>query len=286
MNVDMNRTVSIIVPCFNDGQYLREAVQSAEKCQKKDACEIIIVNDGSSDGMTLEILRDMEREGHQVIHQANRGLSAARNIGIKAAGGAYILPLDSDNKIRPDYISEGIRVLEGNPRVGVVYGDCQFFGEKTGINRVPQFSLARLIQGNFIDACAIYRRLVWEEVGGYDQNMLLGWEDWEFWLRIALKNWGFCHIDAILFDYRVRENSMISKTIQHISQLCDYIFSKEELKDANAIRQRQLEVARLFNLERSPDYRLGRAVLDPLRTMRRLLKGKPADANTAKLASR
>ena len=93
--------------------------------------------------------------------------------------------------------------------IGVVYGDAQLFGESSEISRVPDFSLARLVEGNFIDACAVYRRSVWEEVGGYDENMLLGWEDWEFWLRVALKNWGFRHLDAVLFDYRVRDRYLV-----------------------------------------------------------------------------
>jgi glycosyltransferase involved in cell wall biosynthesis len=270
----MNSLVSIVIPCFNDGKYLREAVQSAERHPDRNAYEILIVNDGSSDALTLDILGGLESEGHRIINQANRGLSAARNAGIKAARGAYILPLDSDNRIRPDYISEGVRVLKSNPRVGVVYGDSEYFGDKTGINHVPLFSLGRLIQGNFIDACALYRRTVWEDVGGYDEDMRLGWEDWEFWLRIALKNWGFFHIDGVLFDYRVRGGSLVSTTIQHGGQICDHIFSKEELKNANAVRHRQLEIARLLSLERSPDYRLGHAVLNPLRKLRQLVRGK------------
>jgi glycosyltransferase involved in cell wall biosynthesis len=279
--------VSIIIPCFNDGKYLREAVQSVLQYPDRTAYEIIVVNDGSSDSITLEVLRDLEREGFRVIHQANRGLGAARNAGIKASHGSYVLPLDSDNKIRPDYISMGVRVLESNPRIGMVYGDAGYFGTKTGRRNVADFSLSRMTQGNYIDACAMFRRVVWEEVGGYDEMMpVMGWEDWDFWLRVALKNWGFCHVNAILFDYRVRENSMISKTVQNIGLLRDYVFSKEELQDADAIRQRQLEIARLFNLERSPDYRLGRAVLDPLRKIRRLLKGKPAKPDAAWPASK
>lgn len=270
---EMNPLVSIIIPCFNDGRYLREAIASAQKHPDRNAYEIIVVNDGSSDSITLEILTALEQAGYHVIHQANRGLAAARNTGVKAALGNFILPLDSDNRVRTNYIAEGVPVLERNPRVGVVYGNSEFFGDRTGINHVPEFSLAQLVQGNFIDACALYRRAVWEEVGGYDEDMRLGWEDWDFWLRVASKNWGFVHIDSVLFDYRVRQGSMISQTVQHVGQLCDYVFSKEELKDASVVRQRQQEIARLLLLEQSPDYRLGRTVLDPLRRIRRWLKG-------------
>ena len=114
----------------------------------------------------------------------------------------------------------------------------------------------------------------------------MGWEDWDFWLRVAFRNWGFYHVNSVLFDYRVRTGSMVSKTIQHVGQLCNYIFSKEELKDASVVRQRQLEIARLLSLERSPDYRLGHAVLDPLRKLRQLVKGKTRSASRGSPASR
>lgn len=266
----MSPIVSIVIPCFDDGQYLREAVESVRKHPNPTSYEIVVVNDGSTDDFTLALFPALEREGYQIIHQPNRGLGAARNTGIKASRGNYILPLDSDNKIRPDYITRGIQVLESNPRVGVVCGDAEYFGAKTGRWQVADFSLSQLVRGNYIDACAMFRRVVWEEVGGYDEAMpVMGWEDWDFWLRVALKNWGFCHINEVLFDYRVRENSMISKTSQNVGLLCDYIFNKEELKDANTIRERQLEITRLFYVERSPDYRLGRALLNPLRRIRR-----------------
>jgi len=279
----MSQIVSIVIPCFNDGQYLRDAVESIWKHPNLQSYEVVIVDDGSTDDFTLALLLALEREGHRIIHQPNRGLGAARNTGIKVSHGKYILPLDSDNKIRPDYITRGIQVLENNPRVGVVYGDAEYFGAKTGRWHVADFSLSQLVRGNYIDACAMFRRVVWEEVGGYDEAMpVMGWEDWDFWLRVAMKNWGFCHVNAILFDYRVRENSMINRTVKNVGQLCDYIFSKDELKDANAIRRRQLENTRLIQLERSPDYRLGQALLNPLRKIRQLLKGRPAKPSADK----
>jgi len=90
--------VSIVVPCFNDGRFLGDAIESAEANQSGNY-EIIIVNDGSTDAGTLELLKTIESRGHQVIHQENRGLGFSRNVGIAAARGAYILPLDADNRI-------------------------------------------------------------------------------------------------------------------------------------------------------------------------------------------
>ena len=283
----MSNLVSVIIPCFNDGQFLLEAVQSVQHYPDPRAYEIVVVNDGSCDPLTMQVLADVERENCRVIHQPNRGLGAARNAGIRSASGIYILPLDSDNRIRPEYISEGTRVLEQNPRIGVAYGDAEYFGDKTGRWKVPKFSLGRLIQENYIDACAVFRRSAWEEVGGYDEQMpIMGWEDWDFWLRLALGNWGFCHLDAVLFDYRSRGKSMIFETVKHVGELCDYIFGKEQLKDALALRERQQKIARLMTLEQSLEYRLGRAVLNPLRRFNWLLKRIAVRARDATVASK
>jgi glycosyltransferase involved in cell wall biosynthesis len=203
-------TVSIVIPCFNDGRYLSEAIESAEACPS-DQCEIIVVNDGSTDSGTLEVLSGIEQRGHRVLHQRNRGLAAARNYGISSARGGYILPLDADNRVRATYVERGMEIFEREPGVDVVYGDAEYFGAWTGRNRVPEFNLGRLLAWNYIDACAVYRKSAWERCGGYDENMpTQGFEDWDLWCRIALSGGGFRHVDEVLFDYRVRSDSMSS----------------------------------------------------------------------------
>ena len=202
--------VSIIIPCFNDGKFLPEAVQSAEPCQKS-GCEIIVVNDGSTDRATLEALAAIEQRGHQVLHQENRGLGSARNRGISAARGRYILPLDADNRLRPAYPVQGVKILDRDPAIDVVYGDAEYFGAKTGRNHVSDFDLRRLLSWNYIDACAVFRKSAWERCGGYDEKMpSMGYEDWDLWCRVALGGGGFYHVDEVLYDYRVRQDSMSS----------------------------------------------------------------------------
>jgi GT2 family glycosyltransferase len=116
----------------------------------------------------------------------NRGPGAAWNTGIRLAKGEFILPLDSDNRLRGVYLDEGVSLLKNNPSVGVVYADAEYFGERSGRWYVPDFNLLSLIRMNFIDACALYRKRLWENVGGYDERMLLmGLEDWDFWLRVT-----------------------------------------------------------------------------------------------------
>lgn len=203
-------TVSIIIPCFNQGELLKEALRSIESFPDKNLYEIVIVNDGSTDVSTLSILNELERQGMNIINQANKGLGAARNAGVNKANGKYILPLDSDNKIRTEVVLEAIELVETNPSVDVVYGDAEYFGEKTGTWKSSEFTLQRLMMENYIDACALFRKSTWKKSGGYDEKMpVMGYEDWDFWLRIAFSGGEFKYLDKSFFDYRYTSTSMI-----------------------------------------------------------------------------
>jgi glycosyltransferase involved in cell wall biosynthesis len=224
----MTPVISIIIPCYNQGNYLEEALQSIYQYSNKDVYEIIIVNDGSTDSATIAILKQLAAKGYKIINQANKGLGAARNAGINAAAGKYILPLDCDNKIRPEYISEGIKLLDENPQLDVVYANAEYFGEKTGVWESGEFNLQRLMLENFIDACAIFRKSTWEKLGGYDEKMpVMGYEDWDLWLRIAFQNGKFKYINKVMFDYRYSAKSMI-RSIQKdkLSAVYEYLDRK------------------------------------------------------------
>lgn len=203
--------VSVIIPCFNDGGFLEEAIASVETCPDP-IYEIIVVNDGSTDPSTLNILRDLTSKGYKVINQQNRGPGAARNTGIRQAQGEYILPLDADNRIRPAYIYRGIEILDRYPDVAVAYSDVDHFGEKTGAKQIPDFCLSSLVVDNYIDNCAVFRKSAWAQCGFYDEEMpYYGQEDWDLWLSIAKKGFRFYHIPEVLFEYRVRADSMIQQ---------------------------------------------------------------------------
>jgi glycosyltransferase involved in cell wall biosynthesis len=202
--------ITLIIPCFNQGDLLKEALQSLEECDKS-LFEIIIINDGSTDELTNNTLKELADDGINVIFQSNTGLGQARNNGIKEAKGKYILPLDSDNRIRAEYLTKGIQILENDDKTAVVYGNAQLFGDKSGVLRPGKFNLQMLMLRNYIDACAIIRKSVFEEVGRYDNMKIMGLEDWDLWLRIAFAGYKFHYIDEIMFDYRVTEKSMIRK---------------------------------------------------------------------------
>jgi hypothetical protein len=199
--------LSVITPCYNHGEFLVEAVASFERNAPPEA-ELLIVNDGSTQERTLEVLAALRGAGYRVLDQPNRGLVAARNAGIEAARGGYILPLDSDNRLRAGFMEAAIARLDADPAAGVVYGDRCEFGLRSGRVRVPEFDLDRLLTGNYIDACAVFRRQAWEQCGGYDPA-LTAWEDWELWIAIASRGWRFHHLESVTFDYRVRPDSMV-----------------------------------------------------------------------------
>lgn len=203
---------SAVVPCYNQGEFLLDAIASLEACQdaliEVCAIEVVIVDDGSTEPLTQQVLGALERQGYRVLHQANAGLAAARNAGIAAATGRYILPLDADNRVRPAYFAVSREVLGRNPAIGVVYASAQVFGEETGIWVAEPFDGDRLGQANYIDACAPFRKAVWESCGGYDP-VLPAFEDWDFWLRAHHHGWQFAaQPEVIGFDYRVRSRSL------------------------------------------------------------------------------
>lgn len=200
--------VSVVTPCYEQGTLLLESIASVER-NAPPHCELIIVNDGSHQPLTLEILNLLKRGGYFVFDQENAGLSAARNKAISLARGRYILPLDDDNRLREEFLPEAIQILNDCPEIGVVYGDRNDFGLRTAIERVAEFDLDGLLDSNYIDACAVFRKQVWTDCGGYDP-LMCPMDDWEFWVHAAERGWRFHHLPRITFDYRVRPNSLIA----------------------------------------------------------------------------
>jgi glycosyltransferase involved in cell wall biosynthesis len=206
---------SIVITCYNLGAYLEEAFNSALQSTHPDF-EVIVVDDGSTDPQTRDLVALLEQRHRcdarvRFIRQANKGLSGARNSGIEQATGECILPLDADNKIRPHYLGRATQVLSDQPSVGVVYGWAERFGARAGVWEFPPFDKQKMLLGNGVEACSAFRKQVWREVGGYDEERFReGYEDWDFWLGALEKGWEFVRIPEVLFDYRVRAHSMVS----------------------------------------------------------------------------
>ncbi|SRR5579883_821199 len=202
--------VSVIMPCYNQGQYLDEAIDSV-RSQTYQNVEVIVINDGSTDALTIDILCNYQQPGVSIIHTANRGPAAARNTGIEQARGVYILPLDADDRIAPTYLEQAVKCLDADPGVGIVYCEAEFFGEKTGRFELPAFNFPGILLGNMIFNSSVYRKVDWEKVGGYKDHFH-GWEDYDFWLSLLELGRDVVKLPDVLYFYRQvassRSNSM------------------------------------------------------------------------------
>ncbi len=223
----MSQKVSIIITCFNDGEFIEEAIKSVEGSNYKNT-EIIIVDDCSTDLATQEKLRYLIAKGYNVqLLLKNQGVGNARNHGIKLANGKFILPLDADDRIKPEYISKAVEVFENKSNVGVVYCNVQRFGAKSSVRIAPEFKLSQLLAGNFIASCSFFRKELWENTNGYDTNMP-NYEDWEFWISMVKIDAGFFHLNEVLFEYRAKASSKISKCLDpsHREKVVSYVVNK------------------------------------------------------------
>ena len=224
----MNTIVSIIIPCFNSEATLEATLESVLN-QKFQNWEAIIVNDGSVDTTEEIALRWVNKDDRFVYYsKQNEGLGKTRNFAINKSIGTLILPLDSDNQLEENFVHDSISIFENNTDIGVVYGHAQYFGKKYGVWNVPEYKLEKMLIVNYIDACAIYKKSIWEQVGGYDVNMpYQGHEDWDLWLAFGSINVSFFHLKKITFKYFVSENSMIRSFSQLMTESNqDYIVKK------------------------------------------------------------
>ena len=205
----MNR-VSIIIPCFNDGPYIMEAIESA-RAQTYPFKELIVIDDGSTDAATKRILEDLEKSDIKVLHTDHIGPAAARNRGIAAATGRYILPLDADDKIEPTYLEKAVSILESNHKIGVVYCYAELFGKKTGRWNLPDYSLSRMLLDNIVFVTAVFYRADWEAVGGFCEDLVYGLEDYDFWLSLLELGREIYQIPEVLFRYRIKKKSRTTR---------------------------------------------------------------------------
>jgi glycosyltransferase involved in cell wall biosynthesis len=197
--------VSVIIPCYDHGQFIGDAIDSVMNQTYRDF-EIIVVNDGSTDPYTNRLLESYQSLC-RVIVTKNRGVGAARNTGIAESTGSYILPLDADDKIADSYLEKAVAVLDSNANVGIVYCHAEFFGEKTGKWELPEYSFPEILLRNVIFCSGFYRKNDWQAVNGYNANMKC-WADYDLWLSLIELGREVVCLPETLFFYRQRSGSM------------------------------------------------------------------------------
>ncbi|CAI2765397.1 glycosyltransferase family 2 protein [Flavobacterium collinsii] len=222
--------ISIVVPCYNQAQYLNEALQSVSD-QTYENWECIVINDGSPDNAE-EIAEEWiaKDQRFKYYYQKNKGVSSARNLGITNSTGKFILPLDGDDKIAKDYIKQAVEAFENDESLKLVYCKAEKFGDESGIWNLIPFSLKKLALDNMIFCSAIYRKTDWELTGGYDNTMLEGLEDWEFWISL-LKNGGnvLC-LSTVGFYYRIK---LVSRQKKLDATIKEKLFNYLSIKHAD-----------------------------------------------------
>ena len=206
------KKVSVIIPCYNQGKYLKETVDSVLNSTYKDI-ELIIVNDGSDDDITKSVLKELEKQAINIINIENSGVCNARNIGIKAASGDYILPLDADDKIAPEYIEKAVDILNKDKNIGIVYCKAKFFGSNNKPVPLKPATIYNMLIQNCIFSASLFRKEQFLLIGGFCQKLEIGCEDWDFWLSIIETGSKAYQIPEVLFYYRKAENSRTQKSL-------------------------------------------------------------------------
>jgi len=205
-------SVSVIIPCYNQGHFLADAIESALG-QSYRPLEVIVVDDGSSDESS-EVARRFE--GVRLMRQPNRGLSAARNAGLAASAGDYLVFVDADDRLLRDALQAGVNGLAGHPECAFVYGHYRLItADGTPMpaaerRRAGAGHYLEMLRGNCIGmhATVMYRRVVFEAIGGFDTT-LNACEDYDLYLRITKRFPIHCHA-GVVAEYRQHNSNMSS----------------------------------------------------------------------------
>ena len=220
--------ISVVIPCFNDGAYLPETVERVQQQTLQDF-EIIIVNDGSTDAQTLSVFDQLEAKGIKVLHKANGRMSSARNYGVAHARGTLIAALDADDYFHPGFFEKAVEVLGSDSNIAVVSSYIQLFGAIKKLSKPRGGNAQNFLFSNQCPACAMVRKSCWDAVGGYDEAMIYGYEDWEFYIRITQRGWTVHVIPEVLFFYRQTQKSTLKNdTVPKRREIVSYIVDKHK----------------------------------------------------------
>ncbi len=273
----MSPKVSIIIPCYNDADYVEESVKSAYELTYRNK-EIIVVDDGS-DQQTKAVLKKLDSKIDKLISQDNVGVVSARNSAIGLAQGEYILTLDSDDYFAPQFLEKSVKILEEKKNVGMVTcwtTKIDETGNKIGHFKPSGASASKAVFYNNAPGNLLYRKVCWEDVGGYDIEMKNGNEDWEFNVAVCKKGYKVHVIKEFLFFYRVKTLSRNKTALKHRKTTRQYAFKKHQDLLINNIEttidffleEIEMKENKIRKMENSRAYKFGNFVLNTLRKLK------------------
>jgi glycosyltransferase involved in cell wall biosynthesis len=191
--------VAVVVPCFDGGATVEEAVASV--LEQDEAVELVVVDDGSTDPATLHALARLADRGVQVVRQANAGLGAARNAGVAATAAPYVLPLDCDDVLLPGAVAHLADLLDRHPQAVVAWGGYERFGHEHTVQPLaPVLDPWQITYLNELPATALIRRSALDEVGGW--RLRGNYEDWDLWMTLAERGLAGVGSARLTFRYR------------------------------------------------------------------------------------
>ncbi|MBG6187838.1 glycosyltransferase family A protein [Flavobacterium sp. CAN_S2] len=272
--------ISIVIPCYNDLKFIEQSVQSALN-QTYENIEVILVDDGS-DSATKTVLKRIEPTISTLITQDNQGQSVARNVGIRAAKGEYILVLDSDDFFEPTFCEKALPFFLKKTDIKIV--TCQanlLFDNGFSTLSIPRGgTISDFMYFNEAFGSTIFKKSDWEKVNGYDEIMRKGFEDWEFYIRVVKDGGCVFVLQEVLFNYRKRNDSTTKRANTIKYELLYYIYTKHQELYKNhfdtfvknlLLKTEREEIEKIKNTQRL-EFLIGKRILQPFRWFKLFLK--------------
>lgn len=262
--------VSVIIPVYNNGHYLKDTIHSVLEQTYQDF-EIIIVDDGSTDNFTKQFLAQLNHPQIKVLFKENEGVSIARNFAINQSSGEYILPLDADDLIAADYLERGVNILCEKPNVKLVTCNVEYFGYLKGKMRTHEFSMEKLLARNLFVVSSLFRRKDFFLTSGFNPNMREGLEDWDFWITLLKTGGDVFRIDKTCFYYRIHKKSRNNQLKNlNVSRLRNQIYKNHK----DVYHQYYFDPVEAIEYElirESMEYKIGKVILKPYRFWKKII---------------
>lgn len=220
------KLISVLIPCYNQGSFIDDAVESVLQQTYKNF-EIIIVDAGSNDEFTKTKLSTYSKPNTKVIKSHDKLFpSAARNLAFGNSNGEFILTLDADDVLEESFMVKTLNNLMNDPKLGASSSKVVYFGYEEGFLDYMGGSLEDVLRNMGSHLTALIRRSAWSSIGGFDETFNDGFEDWEFWIRLTKAGWVINIIPEVLFYYRQKEFSRVTTLFQNQNIIIDKLKKK------------------------------------------------------------